>query len=48
MSLDPALCADGCGNPAVRERLSYEEDDFGIRVVTELVCEPHATQEATG
>lgn len=38
-SLDPALCADGCGRPADRERQMSDGH-------TELVCEPHATQEA--
>lgn len=35
MNLDPALCADGCGTPATRER-PYT-DNTG----TELVCERH-------
>lgn len=35
MNLDPALCADGCGTPATRER-PYT-DSTG----TELVCPDH-------
>ena len=36
MSLDPVLCADGCGRPADRER-PYGMDRDGDEIV-ELVC----------
>jgi hypothetical protein len=37
MTLDPVLCADGCGRPADRER-PYGMDRDGDEIV-ELVCE---------
>jgi len=43
MSLDPVLCADGCGRPADRER-PYGMDRDGDEIV-ELVCREHESYE---
>jgi hypothetical protein len=45
MSLDPVLCADGCGRPADRER-PYGMDRDGDEIV-ELVCREHESLEVT-
>ena len=45
MSLDPVLCADGCGRPADRER-PYGMDRDGDEIV-ELVCRELESLEVT-
>lgn len=43
MSLDPALCADGCGRPADRERPMGVTRDGDL--IVELVCHEHEVTE---